>query len=342
MTDHARGMKMSTPIKKPLEPTVEESTASLDVSGLSLTGDSGANTRNLDGVGLAGALEAGSMDCSQEREVQGEDDQEGVGLNGNLDKDKVLSKRQKRRLKTKANKEALLNTSLQSGTPTGPVGRKRARNSDSTPTPPEARQTKKRAHGRPPGRTFAQVTAGVKVAIVPRTYPQGRLSQDQETQVNDAIARRIVDQEERAYVPQFLDSKLSRGALVVTCEGLVDREWLENVLKNPQWTGGMALKAIPTDELVVHRRCIIYATSGLDGQGMIKALGRQNATLDVGVWHLVHHVKDAGHGQSSVMVELPMQEWEALERLRGPMLGLRRAKCVLLEERGKKKASKEP
>ena len=196
---------------------------------------------------------------------------------------------------------------------------------------------------RPTGRTYAQAAAGsLKVAIVPWTYPQGRLTDEQDTLSNDAIVRRIVGQEEGVHVPHFPDSGLSRGALVVTCEGLLDRKWLEETVTNPQWTEGMILKVISTDELVVHRRCIIYATTGLDGQGMVKALGRQNGTLDVGVWRLLHHVKDAGHGQSSVMVELPTQEWEALERLQRPMLGLKRAKCVLLEERGKKKSSKEP
>lgn len=80
---------------------------------------------------------------------------------------------------------------------------------------------------------------------------------------------------------------------------------MEEVIANPQWTKSMTLKVISMDELVVHRRCILYATTGTVGEAMIKVLGRQNATFDAGVWCLVHHAKDAEPGQTSVMVKLP-------------------------------------
>lgn len=63
------------------------------------------------------------------------------------------------------------------------------------------------------------------------------------------------------------------------------------------------------------RKCIIYATTRDEHD---KGLGKQNGTFNVGLWHLMNHLKDARHGQSCVMVE----------RLRRLMLGILRIKCI--------------
>lgn len=338
--DHTRGTKMENPkSNKKAVPAGDASDSGLDVSALTLGGNSGENPRNVLRGEAGGVPGTSSSNCSQSKKNV-EDDQSGASPSDSLNTSGGLSKRQQKRFRYKARKLALLEN--QSGTPTGSGGTKRTRDSDSTPTPPDARKSKKCAHERPQGRTFAQATRGVKIAVVPAAYPQGKMTQEQMRMVSDAIARRITEQDEGEHVPQFVDCKLSKGALVVTGEEVQDTKWLEVFVSGSSWPGGVTFKVLPMEKLVVHRRCIIYATTGLDGKGMVKALGRQNGTLDVGLWEVVNHVKDAGHGQSSVMVELPIQEWEALERLQRPMLGLMRAKCVLLEERGRKKSSKKP
>ena len=56
-------MKISQTIKNE-EPFADELSSSLSVADLSLTGDSGANPRNLGGVGWADGLEVKLMDCN--------------------------------------------------------------------------------------------------------------------------------------------------------------------------------------------------------------------------------------------------------------------------------------
>ena len=79
-------------------------------------------------------------------------------------------------------------------------------------------------------RSYAEVTSGFKIAIVPGAYPQEKLTLKQSGLINDAVLNRINDQLEGEFVPHFVDSKLAEGALVVTGERKLDTEWLEKMM----------------------------------------------------------------------------------------------------------------
>ena len=81
----------------------------------------------------------------------------------------------------------------------------------------------------------------------------------------------------------------------------------------------------------MYERCIIYTAWGKDGDSILRVLGRQNTAIDVKTWEKVNFVKDAGQGDSSIMVLVPRRQWEIIDGLNRKLkYGLGRANCVLL------------
>lgn len=208
------------------------------------------------------------------------------------------------------------------------------RNRSLNETPPEERQPKRPATIDRPGRTYAEAASpNIELAVVLGDYPKSKMERGQVRLLEEGITDRILQQGEEERTPIFRDRRLVRGALVVQCESAEDRRWLEVAVPELKPWDGAALRTMSPEQLEVYVKCIIYTASGKDGETVLKALQKQNATLQTGSWELVNFIKDVGGGDSSVMVNVPREQWEAIERQNCRLnYGLGRANCVLLRK----------
>lgn len=221
------------------------------------------------------------------------------------------------------------------------------RNRSINETPPEDRAPKRPTAGGGLGKTYA-AAAGSDIkfglAVVLGDYPRAKLVKDQVRLLEEGITEKILELGEEARVPQFLERRLVRGALLVSCEAAEDRDWLKRTVPSLESWEGANLRTLSPEELEVYEKCIIYTASGRDGQTILRALGRQNARIETGAWELVHFVKEAGSGDSSVMVYVPREQWAIIDGLNRKLnFGLGKAHCVLLRREGaKRKEPREP
>ena len=147
-------------------------------------------------------------------------------------------------------------------------------------TPPDLRQTLKKANNLPKGGAME----GMVVAMAARDYPETLLDGLQVRALDQAVLRVM---ELNGYVPQFEARRLVEGALRVTYQSERDRLWLqENVGHLRPWDGAdLVVKTL--DQLPKRTKVRVFVKTTGNAPETIKALGTFNKGLRTGSWRVL-------------------------------------------------------
>lgn len=218
---------------------------------------------------------------------------------------------------------------------TSGANRKRGRSTGSTP--PELRQTQKRANSQADG---LAKSGTVVVAIVSRGFPETLLEETQVRELDEAVMLHVMKQN-ADYVPQFEARRLVDGALHVTCRSELDSLWLQqNVEQLKPWDGAdLAVKTL--DQLPKRTKVMIYTKTGGNASEILKALGTFNKGLRAESWRILDFKKCDKQKDNSLLVSVTDKDVRELQRLEWrPRLGLGRVKCSALGGGGAPSGSK--
>ena len=241
-------------------------------------------------------------------------------------------KRKRRRNKGRLPTDGHSGTNTSDGDQTRQADGTRKRDRSKGSTPQEGKAQKRRA-------TYAGVlsysraaAAELKVGIVPQGFPDDTIRDDQVRPLEEAIIERIVAAEEGP-APCFENRWLSHGVLMVHCATTNDKEWLKtNISSLKPWEGAV-LRVIDSDQIPKWKKVIIYVEAGKSAKNILRTLSVQNGNLNALKWKEIEFRADAGKGGSSLLVSMPEEQLQALERVNlRPLYGLGRAHCVKLRD----------
>ena len=214
-------------------------------------------------------------------------------------------------------------------------GLKRYRSAGSTP--PELRQTQKRANNRADG---SANDAMVVLAIVCRDFPETLLEETQVRALDEAVVLHVMKQN-NTYVPQFEARRLVDGALHVTCRSMADNQWLQdNVAHLKPWDGADLVVKTP-DQLPKRTRVMMYTKTGGSALEILKVLGTFNQGLRTESWRVLDFKSGDLRKDNTLLVSVTERDLRELRRLdMRPCLGLGRVKCHVLGGGGSGSGSK--
>ena len=126
---------------------------------------------------------------------------------------------------------------------------KRSRSDGSTPKAVEKRAKKTDApepviNRAGSQRSYRQVLTGMKLGIIPESFPGTLLTVDQMKATQEAIMDRIVEQKDGATKPKFLGSTFKPGWLVLNCADEATTIWLKGIVHKIKPWEGANLKAV--------------------------------------------------------------------------------------------------
>lgn len=224
---------------------------------------------------------------------------------------------------------------------TGDDHQKKRNRSDGS-SPAESKTTKRPRHG-PSVLSYAGAVKGQQeLAIVDARYPEVLLTEEQVRSIDEAIVNLVMEQDPDLPVPKFKGRELAHGTLMVTCCEVADCEWLVRNIGLLSLPGGVSLKALKPDELPRRALVRLYVKSEKDPKDILRILGRFNPSLHVNSWFLKEHRKEAGKGETLLLVAVPKDEELALVALScRPHFGLGTAKAKIAES-SEREAAKPP
>ena len=140
--------------------------------------------------------------------------------------------------------------------------KKRNRFDGSTPFPSLRRDTK-RPTVVPGAMSFADVVRGpsTKLALVATGFPGVKLTESQVMCIDEAVVSLVLSQDANESVLSFSRRHLEHGALIVSCQGASDSEWLVRNVDRLRLPDGLRLKAISPEDLPSWAIVRIYVQS---------------------------------------------------------------------------------
>lgn len=169
-------------------------------------------------------------------------------------------------------------------------GVKRTSSELSTPSPTSKAAPAKRPRGEIPHRSFTQVVAGTKMAIVKGGFPQDKLSTTEDIAIQKEIVKKTDSLPLDVALPCFSNSGLNKGAYIVQCDNDYSVEWLKsNFHNNVDLIKGTQLKVIKASELpkpvkVAFKHKDVHT---VDPQVLLKRLNRFNPKLNTSCWRVL-------------------------------------------------------
>jgi len=197
------------------------------------------------------------------------------------------------------------------GSKEGPQADSRAakRPRGATATPPSAEKPSKRARGRSaisdleatpgtsPKMSYKDVCA-FKIAIVPKDYPEDKLSADHGEAIEEEILNEVL---KAGSAPTFGGTHLEKGALIVSCPDSDSRKWLEDTIpKILPFGEHRPLRAGLRKDILKSVRVFFRAHPKLlkrTPEEVIGMLDKQNPALNVKEWKVLPAKQDPkGYG----------------------------------------------
>ena len=230
------------------------------------------------------------------------------------------------------------NSRANSGPGSGPTSGESLKRPRSTgSTPPEQRQTQKRANNHADG----PAKDAMVVAIVGRDFPETLLGDTQVRALEEAMMLHVVKQNAN-YVPQFEARRLVDGALHVTCRSGADYWWLKNNVGHLKPWDGADLVVKTVDQLPKKTKVMVYTRTGQTARDILEALRTFNKGLSADSWRVLDFKKGDQQKENSLLVSVTDKDLRELRRLgMRPCYGLGRAKCHVVGGGGAGSGSKE-
>lgn len=183
---------------------------------------------------------------------------------------------------------------------------KRQRSLDQTP--PEA-TSKKRKRNEQPSTSNADTTAipskrqttasykemvsGVKMAVLPRDYPNTALTTEQMNTIKQLLLKKILSEEDKVVKPAFLGLSYKVGYMAIHCKDIATSEWLKRAVLNASPWEGAALCATEESKMPHSQIAIGIFPDSLsrDNQGILNYIKRQNEGLHVDIWRTLRRIE---------------------------------------------------
>jgi len=212
---------------------------------------------------------------------------------------------------------------------TPPVeGAKRAREG---PTPPAKR----------PVASYAAATAGVQVAILPADYPATALTNEQQSELEQALVESVNEGEEQfAGQLSFLGIRFRHGFIIVTCGNDNAARWLrEQAPKLSKWAGP-TLKTAEGAEIPIGRTVTIFfpRSRGVEEKVILNLLRMQNKGLNTAHWQVIGARESADGKLLRMVIDEPSAD--AIKRNKATVFF--RFGVIPVSGLGKKETEEEP
>lgn len=114
-------------------------------------------------------------------------------------------------------------------------------------TPPSLSENQKKKLRSEVAATFSEVTAGIKLAIVPENFPETRLDPQQGDLVIQALHDKMIAIDEGA--PSFIKVAHKTGAVVVVAYNEDSAEWIKTVAPTFHPWDGAQLRVGPASKI---------------------------------------------------------------------------------------------
>uniref|UniRef100_T1HYW1 DUF4780 domain-containing protein n=1 Tax=Rhodnius prolixus TaxID=13249 RepID=T1HYW1_RHOPR len=167
-----------------------------------------------------------------------------------------------------------------------------------------------------PTGSFRDALCAQKMAIVLDSYPNDFLSEEQADLLQQKLVEEICSEKCTGSIgPRFRSCFLSKGALILACEGEDARLWLERVVPELRLGEGAKLRVGPARDIVRAAKVAMWVPGALKNTTPSVILDKllvQNEGLDIAEWRLLNR-KIEPKGQTLVF-EISEQ---ALSRLKG-------------------------
>lgn len=166
----------------------------------------------------------------------------------------------------------------------------------------------------------------MKLAVVPKDFPEKTLTEEQSELLQDALLERITPSED-GEVAQFLSTQMRDGALIVVCANSWTKAWLENVISEIQPWEDADLEVKPGN-ILMRRAKVLFWVPKLykkkEASRILELLQNQNKNLKTEDWKVVTR-KEVPDGVTLVLA-INEQSFKALEAIDfKPFLGMGRA-----------------
>lgn len=167
---------------------------------------------------------------------------------------------------------------------------RRTPDASSTPSPTAQAKRPKQSSA-----SYSEMAATVKMALVPESFPTGKLTKDQATDIQ-AEMNVLIDDISDDNQPLFSSVGLANGALIVHCIGAPTVDWLKNTLHGKSLKG-VQLRVLTAAELPKPVKLILKTrdTRTHDPAVLLKRLGRQNRGLVTEDWRLLTKERGSDH-----------------------------------------------
>ena len=89
---------------------------------------------------------------------------------------------------------------------------------------------------------------------------------------------------------------------------------MANITNLKPWEGA-ALRVVNSEQLPKWRKAVMYVRSGMSAENILRTLSVQNGNLNAQGWKIIEYREDAGYVDSSVLVSIPEEQLQALQRV---------------------------
>lgn len=191
---------------------------------------------------------------------------------------------------------------------------KRPRASDSTPSPAlkQTKKLKKDTEASKSKMSFKEATEGVKMVIVPKDFPTGKLTEEQSNKILDALDAKMVAEETQA---QFLFSKHENEALILLCANTITANWLQKSTPAIKPWEGADLIAGEAKDILKRTKLLLFVPDRHkeeETETILRRIDNQNACLNARKsWKVVNRNKE-GKSQT-IILSVPEEDAEVLK-----------------------------
>lgn len=174
-------------------------------------------------------------------------------------------------------------------TPRAEGSKKRARTDVPTPSGEKERLARTKA---PKAQSYKQALEAVKIALLPRDFPQTLLTEEQLGSIQEAVLEEILQAVD--VKPSFLGTTFKPGWLLLRCANRDTSEWIRKIAPTLKPWEGADLRAVEESEFPRSQLMVGYFpnSSEDDNERVLKLIARQNEGLDVSNWRVLNTRKN--------------------------------------------------
>lgn len=133
-----------------------------------------------------------------------------------------------------------------------------------------------------------------RLVLVHEDFPRTPMTRQQVAAVQSAAITKMKALPETEPLPQFHDSLLVHGALLVMCQSLNAKKWLKSIVNTLTPWEGAKLRLFNLDELPHLTKMSVFIPGVYqDTTEILTLLKRQNPGLDTSLWHVIERYEQS-------------------------------------------------